>query len=105
MRKFLRAIVVGLAAVAVGVATNQVLNGGKWDLPWLVGAILLAALAEGINLWVEARDQARRREARGTEGRGSGAAGWRQVQKARASRDVNMAGRDQTVINHRRQDE
>jgi hypothetical protein len=27
------------------------------------------------------------------------------VQKARAGRDVNMAGRDQKVINYRRRDE
>jgi len=27
------------------------------------------------------------------------------VQKARAGRDVNMAGRDQTIINYRRRDE
>ena len=32
-------------------------------------------------------------------------AGAAAVQKARAGRDVNMAGRDQTIINYRRRDE
>ena len=100
MRKVLRAVVVGLAAVAVGVATNQVLNGGRWDLPWLAGAIVLAALAEGVNLLLEARGRARPGDA-GAEG----GAGRRLVQKARAGRDVNMAGRDQTIVNYRRLDE
>jgi hypothetical protein len=36
---------------------------------------------------------------------GSGAGGPSVVQKARAGRDLNMAGRDQTVIKHRRRDE
>jgi hypothetical protein len=31
--------------------------------------------------------------------------GARLVQKARAGRDVHMAGRDQTIINYRRRDE
>jgi hypothetical protein len=104
MRKFLRAVVVGLAAVAVGVATNQVLNGGQWNLPWLAGAIVLAALAEGLNLWLEARGQARRGKAGAADGEGAAGTGRRLVQKARAGRDVYMAGRDQT-INRRDRDE
>jgi len=31
---------------------NQVLNGGHWNLRWLVGAILVAVLAEALNLWL-----------------------------------------------------
>jgi hypothetical protein len=85
MRKFLRAVVVGIVAVAVGVATNQVLNGGKRSLPWLAGAILLAAVAEGINLWLEARTQARQGEARAADGEGAGGGRWL-VQKARGGR-------------------
>jgi hypothetical protein len=38
-------------------------------------------------------------------GDGSAGTGRRVVQKARAGRDVNMAGRDQTIINYRRPDE
>lgn len=34
-----------------------------------------------------------------------GGGGQRLVQKARAGRDVNMAGRDQTIISYRRGDE
>jgi hypothetical protein len=36
---------------------------------------------------------------------GPAAGGRPVVQKARAGRDVNMAGRDQTIINDRRRDE
>lgn len=36
---------------------------------------------------------------------GSDGSGRRLVQNARAGRDVNMAGRNQTIINHRRRDE
>lgn len=38
-------------------------------------------------------------------GDSSAGTGRRMVQKARAGRDVNMAGRDQTIINYRRRDE
>lgn len=36
---------------------------------------------------------------------GAGGGGGRLVQRARAGRDVNMAGRDQTIVNYRRPDE
>lgn len=43
---------------------------------------------------------------RGADSGGAdGGGGRRLVQKARAGRDVNMAGRDQTVINYRDRDE
>jgi hypothetical protein len=42
---------------------------------------------------------------RGADGGESGSATQRLVQKARAGRDVNMAGRDQTIIHDRRRDE
>ena len=38
-------------------------------------------------------------------GDGSDGRGRRLVQKARAGRDVNMAGRDQTILNSRNRDE
>lgn len=38
-------------------------------------------------------------------GDGSDGTGRRVIQRARADRDVNMAGRDQTIINYRRPDE
>ena len=47
-----RPIAVGVLAVAVSVAGNQILNGGKWNLWWLLGAIVLAVLAEGLNMWL-----------------------------------------------------
>src|SRR6185437_12852021 len=43
--------------------------------------------------------------ARGDGSQGEGGPGGRLVQKARAGRDVNLAGRDQTVINYRDRDE
>ena len=42
---------------------------------------------------------------RGADSGGAGGGGGRRLrQKARAGRDVNMAGRDQTVINYRDRD-
>ncbi len=55
-RRFVRAVGVPLAAVAVSVSANQVLSGGRWDVPWLAGTIVLAVLAGVLNLWLEARD-------------------------------------------------
>jgi hypothetical protein len=43
--------------------------------------------------------------AQGANSEGSDGTGRRLVQNAWAGRDVNMAGRDQTVINYRRRDE
>ena len=48
-----------LVAVALGVAVNQVLNGGRWNVPWLVAAVVLAAIAETLDLWLGTRDSAR----------------------------------------------
>ena len=42
---------------------------------------------------------------RGADSGGSDGSGRRLVQKARAGRDVNMAGRDQTIVNYRHRDE
>lgn len=60
----------------------------------VAGAVLAVVLAVGG--WWAARER---------PGGGPGAVGQRVVQKARAGRDVNIAGRDQTVINYRRRDE
>jgi len=43
--------------------------------------------------------------ARGDGSQELGGSGKRLVQKAQAGRDVNIAGRDQTVINYRNRDE
>ena len=56
-RKGLRVIAAGAATVAVGVAVNQVLNGGKWNLVALVAATVLAILAEALNLWLGTHDE------------------------------------------------
>jgi hypothetical protein len=61
----------------------------------VASAVLAVLLAVGA--WWVPRDA-------GSGGSG-GSGGRRVVQKARAGRDVNMAGRDQTVINYRRRDE
>jgi len=38
LRRSLRVVAIGAVAVAVGVAVNQVLNGGRWNLWRLVAA-------------------------------------------------------------------
>jgi hypothetical protein len=60
----------------------------------IAGAVLAVLLA--VTGWWAAREP--------QGGRGPGG-GRRLVQKARAGRDVNMAGRDQTIINNPRRDE
>ena len=59
----------------------------------VAGAVLAVLLAIG-GWWAP----------RGADGGGPGGGG-RQAQKARAGRDINMAGRDQTVVNYRERDE
>ena len=49
--------------MAVGVAVNQVLNGGRWNLPWLVAAVVLAVLSEALDLWLGKHDGDHRRYA------------------------------------------
>jgi hypothetical protein len=59
----------------------------------IAGAVLAVVLA--VAGWWAARE-------RSVDG-GPAVARQRVMQKARAGRDVNMAGRDQTIINHRRE--
>jgi len=56
VRRCLRVIAAGAGVVAVGVAVNQVLNGGRWNLRWLVAAVVLAVLSEGVDLWLGTHD-------------------------------------------------
>ena len=60
----------------------------------IAGAVLAVLLA--VAAWWAPRD---------TGSEGADGAGGRPTQKARAGRDVYMAGRDQTVHNHRDRDE
>jgi hypothetical protein len=60
----------------------------------IAGAVLAVLLAVGA-WWAP----------RGTDSGEPGGTGWRLVQKARAGRDINMAGRDQTITNYRGRDE
>jgi hypothetical protein len=60
----------------------------------VAGAVVAVVIA--VAGWWAAQD---------TDSGGPDGAGRRLVQKARAGRDVNMAGRDQTVINDRLRDE
>ncbi len=60
----------------------------------VAGALLALVLA--VAGWWAARERL---------GGDDAAATGRVVQKARAGRDVNMAGRDQTIISYRRRDE
>ena len=57
LRRGLRVIAAGAVTVAVGVAVNQVLNGSRWNLWWLVAAVALAVLAETLDLWLGAHDK------------------------------------------------
>ena len=59
LRRGLRVTAVAVVTVAVGIAVNQVLNGGRWDVRWLVAAVVLAAVAEGLDVWLGSRDGAR----------------------------------------------
>ena len=52
VRRCLRVVAAGAGVVAVGVAVNQVLNGGRWNPRWLVAAVVLAVLSEGFDLWL-----------------------------------------------------
>jgi hypothetical protein len=61
----------------------------------VAGAVLALVLA--VAGWWAARDR--------PASEGPAAGGPPVVQKARAGRDVNTAGRDQTIINYRRRDE
>lgn len=60
----------------------------------IAGAVVAVLVA--VAAWWAPRD---------ADGGGSDDGGERLVQKVRAGRDVNMAGRDQTIINDRRRDE
>ena len=64
LRRGLRVVAVGLLAVASGISVNQVLNGGRWNLWWLVAAVVLAVLAEGLDLWLGIHDRDRADAAR-----------------------------------------
>ncbi|GIH28547.1 hypothetical protein Aph01nite_68570 [Acrocarpospora phusangensis] len=48
-----RVVAAAAGLVAAGVAINQVLNGGVWSWAWLVTALVIAALAEAANQWME----------------------------------------------------
>jgi hypothetical protein len=87
-----------------------VVSAGGFALAWWVCWKLLG-LDEGVSLAVAGAVLAVLLAVagwwavRGTDtGEGAGT-GQRLVQKARAGRDVNMAGRDQKVINYRRREE
>ena len=57
LRRVLRIVAASALTVAVGVAVNQVLNGGRWNLRWLVAAVVLAVLAEALDLWLGTHDK------------------------------------------------
>ena len=56
VRGCLRVVAAGAGVVAVGVAVNQVLNGGRWNLRWLIAAFVLAVLSGTLDLWLGSRD-------------------------------------------------
>lgn len=48
----MRLISAASGTVAAGVAINQILNGGVWNLSWLIVSLVVAVAAEGLNLWL-----------------------------------------------------
>ncbi|WP_433241100.1 ATP-binding protein [Actinomadura nitritigenes] len=52
-----RLVCVAAGTVAVGVAVNQILNGGVWNIPWLVASLIAAGAAEALNVWLGRVDQ------------------------------------------------
>jgi TPR repeat protein len=57
LRRSLRIIAAGAVTVAVGVAINQVLNSGRWNLWALAAAGALAVVSEALDLWLGTRDK------------------------------------------------
>ena len=89
------AVVVSAAAFAVSWWTCQKqIHLDEGAALGIAGAVLALALAV-VGWWA-----ARERPARS----GTDAIEWQVVQKARAGRDVNIAGRDQTIVHYRRRD-
>jgi hypothetical protein len=98
MRLVLRwgvAVVVSAAGFALAWWVCGKLIGLDEGVSLAIAGAILAVLLAVAAWWVPL----------GADGGGSGGSGRRLVQKARAGRDVNMAGRDQSVINYRRRDE
>ncbi|MEU6745334.1 NACHT domain-containing protein [Spirillospora sp. NPDC046719] len=56
IRWALRIAATAALAVAVGVAVNQILNGGTFTLRWAVAAFVLSLVSEGVNQWLARRD-------------------------------------------------
>lgn len=59
LRRGLWVTAAAVLVVAVGVAINQVFSEGRWDARWLISAIVLAAGAGALNVWLGKRDSAR----------------------------------------------
>jgi hypothetical protein len=57
LRRSLRVVAAAALAVALGVAANQVLNGGRLNLWWLAAAVVLAVLSEALDLWLGTHDR------------------------------------------------
>jgi hypothetical protein len=90
-------VVVGVAAAGFALAwwvCQGLIGLDESDSLAIAGAVLAVLLA--VAAWWAPR---------GADGGGSDGGGGRLVQRARAGRDVNMAGRDQTIVNYRRPDE
>jgi nitrate/nitrite transporter NarK len=91
-------LAVALSAAAFAVSwwvSQELVHLDEGAALGVAGAVLAVVLA--VAGWWAARER--------PGGAGRAAAGRRVVQKARGGRDVNIAGRDQTVVNYRRQDE
>lgn len=91
-------LAVGVSAVAFILSwwvCQEQIRLGEGAALGVAGAVLALVLAAAG--WWAARER--------PTGADPGATGWRVVQKARAGHDVNMAGRDQTIVNYRRQGE
>lgn len=56
LRRAARTVSTAAGTVAAGVAVNQILNGGMWNIPWLIASMTIATAAEAANFWLSRMD-------------------------------------------------
>ncbi|CNE98014.1 LuxR family transcriptional regulator [Mycobacterium tuberculosis] len=52
LRRAARTVSTAAGTVAAGVAVNQILNGGIWNISWLIASMTIATAAEAANFWL-----------------------------------------------------
>lgn len=93
-----RGVAVAVPAAAFGLswwACQEQLRLDEGAALGIAGAMLAVFLA--VAAWRAPQER--------SGGGGPGSGGWRVAQQAHAGQDVNMAGRDQAIVNYRHRDE